>query len=96
MKNKYILKLFIAFLKQNEAYNEYLYALSKGEFFRYCLNKKWISPENFISETIKYEPHALIQYAFDWESNSKLSQETWWMLNDEWEDLIYNKFKLQK
>ena len=93
MKNKYILKLFIAFLKQNKAYNEYLYALSKGELFRYELNKKWIRPENFISETIKCEPDNLILNAFDWESNSNLSQETWWILNDEWEDIIYGKFR---
>lgn len=95
MKNKYILKLFIAFLKQNEVYNDYLYALSKGELFRYRIRQK-IRPENFISETIKCNPDALIQYAFDWESDSNLSQETWWILNDEWEDLIYNKFKLRK
>ena len=94
MKNKHILKLFIAFLKQNEAYNEYLYGLSKGEHYRFNCNKKWISPENFIIETIQRSPSNLILDAFNWETDSNLSQETWWELNDEWEDIMYKKFRL--
>ena len=48
MKNKYILKLFIAFLKKHKVYDVYLYALSKGEHYRFNYNKNWIRPENFI------------------------------------------------
>lgn len=94
MKNKYILKLFIAFLKQNGVYGAYLYALSKGELYRFNYNKKWIRPENFIIETIQHSPSNLISHAFDWSNYENLRYKKWWILNDEWEDLMYDKFRL--
>ena len=93
MKNKYILKLFIAFLKRNKVYNEYLYALSKGEHYRFNYNKNWIKPEDFIVETIQRSPNNLISDAFDWGNFEYSRYKEWWILNDEWEDLIYDKFK---
>ena len=94
MKNKYILKLFIAFLKKHKVYDVYLYALSKGEHYRFNYNKKWIRPENFIIETIQRSPSNLISEAFDWRSYEYSIYRKWWMLNDMWEDLMYNKFRL--
>lgn len=94
MKNKYILKLFIAFLKQKGVYDVYLCALSKGEHYRFNYNKKWIRPEIFILETIKRSPSNLISDAFDWSNVEYSIYRKWWILNDEWEDLMYKKFKL--
>lgn len=94
MKNKYILKLFIAFLKQKGVYDVYLYGLSKGEHYRFNYNKKWIRPEIFILETIKRSPSNLISDAFDWIDVEYSIYRKWWILNDEWEDLVYDKFGL--
>jgi hypothetical protein len=93
MKNKYILKLFIAFLKQKGVYDVYLYALSKGEHYRCKYNKKWIRPEDFIIETIQLAPINLISDAFDWSNYEYSRYKKWWIINDEWEDLMYDKFK---
>ena len=94
MRDKYILKLFIAFLKQKGAYDDYLYELSKGESFRNYYCKKWLHPVDFITYEIKHNrPSELIDNAFDWEKSTTLSQASWWELSDEWEDLIYDKFK---
>ena len=94
MKNKYILKLFIAFLKQKGVYDVYLYGLSKGEHYRFNYNKKWIRPENFILETIQRSPSRLISDAFDWRNCEYSIYRKWWILNNEWEDLMYKKFRL--
>lgn len=94
MRDKYILKLFIAFLKQKGAYDDYLYELSKGESFRIAYRPKWLHPVDFIIDEIKHNRASeLIDNAFDWEKSTTLSQVSWWELNDEWEDLIYDKFK---
>ena len=94
MKNKYILKLFIAFLKQRGAYDDYLYELSKGESFRINYRKKWSHLVDFIIDEVQHGPSALIDSAFDWEKSTTLSQVRWWELCDEWKDLMYKKFRL--
>ena len=94
MKNKYILKQFIAFLKKNNVYDEYLYELSKGKLFRVQYDEKWINPVDFIIYEIKREPSGLIINAFCWAKSTTLSQETWNELSNEWEDLILGKFEL--
>jgi hypothetical protein len=93
VKHKYILKLFIAFLKQKGVYDVYLYALSKGEHYRFN-NINWIRPEKFIVETIQRSPRNLISDAFDWSNYEYSRYKKWWILNDEWEDLMYDKFRL--
>lgn len=93
MRDKYILKLFIAFLKKKGVYDDYLYELSKGESFRIAYRKKWLHPVDFIIDEVQHGPSALIDNAFDWEKSTTLSQTSWWELCDEWEDLIYDKFK---
>ena len=40
MKNKYILKQFITFLKKHGVYDEYMYQLYIGEQYRFIYNKK--------------------------------------------------------
>lgn len=92
MKNKYILKLFIAFLKQNGVYDEYLYALSKGEYYRFKYNKKLVNPISFIIQKIKHNPYELITDAFDW-YDSKYSASVWWVLNNEWFECLKKKCK---
>ena len=94
MKNKHILKLFIAFLKQKGVYNVYLYALSKGEYYRFNHNRNWIRPENFIIETIQRSPSNLISNAYDWDNCEYSIYKKWQILNYEWEGLVYDKFGL--
>ena len=93
MGDKYILKLFIAFLKQKGAYDYYLLELSKGEKFRFNYCKKWLHPVDFIIDVLKYEPTELIDNAFSWENSTTLSKSQWWAINDEWVDLMIDKFK---
>jgi hypothetical protein len=92
MKNKYILKLFIAFLKRKGVYDVYLYALYKGEHYRFNYNRNWIIPEKFIIETIQRSPSNLISDAFDWSNCEYSTYKKWLILNDEWENLMYDKF----
>ncbi len=94
MKNKYILNLFIAFLKQNKVYDDYLYILSKGVHYRFNYNKNWLKPEDFIIETIQRSPNDLISNAYDWGNCQHSIYKKWWELNYKWEDIIYNKFGL--
>lgn len=83
MKNKYILKLFIAFLKKHGVYDEYIYQLYIGEQFRFFYNKNLINPISFIIQKIKHNPYELITDAFDW-NKTKYSISVWWVLNNEW------------
>lgn len=94
MKNKYLLKKFIGFLKQKEIYDDYLYALSKGEYYRFNYNKNWIKAENFIIESIQCDPSDLISMAFDWHNFHPTAFRKWWEINDEWEDIIYKKINI--
>ena len=54
MKEKHLLKLFIAFLKKHGVYDEYIYQLYIGEQFRYVYNKKMANPIYFIKQKIKH------------------------------------------
>lgn len=83
MKNKHILKLFIAFLKKHGVYDEYLYQLYIGEHYRYVNNKNMSNPISFIIQKIKHNPHELIADAFDW-YKTKYSVSVWWVINNEW------------
>lgn len=83
MKNKYILKQFITFLKKHGVYDEYMYQLYIGEQYRFSYNKKLVNPISFIVEKIKHNPHELIADAFDWKK-TKYSISVWWVLNNEW------------
>ena len=76
MKEKYILKCFITFLKRNNAlniYNEYL--------------QKYRQEKNAISFLIQHctdNPTDLIMNAFPWRSNKIVS---WGKLHKEWHDI---------
>ena len=84
-KEKYILKLFIKFLKRYGTYDAYLQFLlkDKGSFKRAC---------KYISYTIRTTPRTLIIDAFVW-SDCGDKSINWSTLHWRWVDtLFYYKF----
>lgn len=92
MKNKYILKQFITFLKKHGVYDEYMYQLYIGEQFRFSYNEKLVNPISFIVHKVKHNPHELITDAFDW-NKTKYNISVWWVLNNEWFEYFKKKCK---
>lgn len=84
MKNRKILKLFIAFLKQKEVYYEYLNCLSNGAKFRKYIRNDFEDPSAFLAYTVKREPLNLITCAFNWNEGTKLTRNKWSDLDDDW------------
>lgn len=85
MKEKYILKLFIGFLKKNNVYNEYIKSLIESK------SSANIEPLSFIIKTIKIRPRSLIVDAFDW-SSCKYCPHKWYDLHNEWWALYCKHF----
>lgn len=82
-KNKKILKQFIAFLKSNHVYDEYLVNLENGSDYR----QRYSCPSDatlFIIEYVKWYPEDLILDAFDWEDS-----RAWPILSNKWADEVF-------
>ena len=92
MKNKKILKQFIIFLKQNNAYNDYLINLKNDTYYRgYNSLIKEQDEVIWLVNTIKKCPNRLIVDAFNWPYDINGIQ--WDKLDAKW----FNKVKnLQK
>ena len=85
MKNKKILKQFIVFLKQNNAYNDYLINLKNDTIYR--KENSLIREENeiiWLIKTIKRCPARLIVDAFSWPY--KVNGIEWHRLDAKWAD----------
>lgn len=80
MKEKYILKCFITFLKRNNAFEEFSERLKK-----YRSNKEAI---RFLITCCKYQPIEIIVSAFPWISNQGIS---WAKLHVEWNNVCKKK-----
>ena len=83
MKGKYILKLFIGFLKKNNVYKAYIKSLIESK----------IEPLDFIIKTIKVNLETLIVNAFEW-SSCKYCPYKWYGLHMEWCTLYRKKNKI--
>lgn len=85
MNEKYILKRFIAFLKKNNVYNEFLYYLQKDSGFRprrsLCDLR---NPISYITNAIKYCPEMIFNSAFNWDNTKNIKRERWYELHLEW------------
>lgn len=88
-KHRFILKTFIAFLKKNNIYNEYLYSLEDGYYYRHE-HKKATNEKQYIIDTITTKPERLILDAFRWSSDNTVD---WDALSCKWE---YKVWKLEK
>ena len=88
-KHRFILKMFIAFLKKNNVYNEYLSSLEDGHYYRHE-HRKAINEKQFIIDTVTTQPYRLILDAFRW---SDYSQVDWNDLSLKWE---YKVWKMEK
>ena len=85
MGNKYILKQFIAFLKKNNVYNEFLYYLQKDSNFRPTKSLCDLrNPTSYIINTIKYYPEIIFNSAFNWTATKNIKKERWYELHLEW------------
>lgn len=80
-KHRFILKAFIAFLKKNNVYNEYLSNLEDGYYYRH-VHQKAINEKQYIIDTVTTKPCRLILDAFRW---SDYLQVNWGDLSYEWE-----------
>ena len=78
MKERYVLKLFIGFLKQNKVYNEFIKSL-----LEYNKSISMEDPLLFIIKTIKTKPRTIIANAFDW-SSCKYCPHKWFDLHFQW------------
>ena len=84
MENKYILKQFIAFLKRNYAYKEFLNLMMNDRNFRITYKKDLSDPTDYISFMIQNQPKLLINNAFDWSNSTKITRGQWYDLHNEW------------
>ncbi len=84
---KYLLRIFINFLKYNKVYNAYLLRLNEEK----CGIER---SKNFIVKYIKTQPESLIMNAFPWRT-SRGQEKSWGVLHREWLIfLIRNGFKV--
>ena len=85
MNNKKILKQFIIFLKQNNAYKDYLINLKNDTYYR--KENALIREQNeiiWLIKTIKNCPYRLIVDAFSWPY--KVNSIEWDRLDSKWEN----------
>ena len=90
MKNnqdKSILKTFIAFLKKNNVYDQYLYDLENGDEYRRMYGYH-TEPVRFLIYHIKDCPEELIVHAFKWGDSH---YPDWDKLSEEWNGIIWEK-----
>ena len=80
MNNTNILKLFIKFLKSNNAYNKFLYNLKIQSHYRCDDYKK---PDYYVKNMICQKPQMIINYAFSW-SSTKETYIFWRDLHFKW------------
>jgi hypothetical protein len=94
MKNnqyKSILKTFIAFLKKNNVYKQYLYDLENGDEYRRRFG--WPTEQvQFLIYHLENKPEDLILNAFRWADSD---YPNWKKLFNEW-DVILKKKKYEK
>lgn len=90
MKNnqyKSIFKTFIAFLKKNNVYDQYLYDLENGDEYR----RRYGCPTEqvqFLIYFIKRYPEDLIISAFRW---TESDYPDWDRLSEEWNEILWKK-----
>ncbi len=87
MRKKYILKLFMAFLKKNGAYEIFLQTLKDYTEQQNKYIYQISEPIQYITSTITSDPRFLIISAFDW-SKAEYKKVNWGKLNSEWSELI--------
>lgn len=91
MKNKYILKLFISFLKKNNVYYNFLYNLEIDVLYRKRLIKltkiDLTNPVDYVVYTIKCNPEMIFD-AFSWSHTNGINKEKWCKLHLEWRRIL--------
>ena len=80
MNNTNILKIFIKFLKSNNAHNKFLYNLQIQIYYRCDDYKK---PDYYVKNMIHQKPQMIINYAFGW-SDTEEKHAFWYRLHNKW------------
>lgn len=93
MKNKYVLKLFIGFLKKNKVYDEFLYYLEKEKHFRLSRVNDLRNPIEYIKFMINNNPTMLVNYAFEWSNAKTRTRVSWCKLHCDWCKYYNNHIK---
>lgn len=94
MTNKYKLKLFITFLKQENIYEEYLKSLNNGKNYRELIHCE-SNATDFIVNQIKKQPYNLISSAFAWYLN-RYSHINWATVSLKWRAYYINNIGEEK
>lgn len=85
MKNKYILKLFISFLKKNNVYYNFLYNLETDVPYRSKLIRfkkiDLTNPVDYVVYMIKCNPAMIFNDAFSWFDTDGIDREKWCQLH---------------
>jgi hypothetical protein len=88
MKNKFILKLFISFLKKNDVYYNFLYNLETDVLYRSKLIRfskiDLTNPVDYVVHTIKCNPAMIFNNAFNWFYTDGIDREKWCQLHCKW------------
>lgn len=87
MGNKFILKQFIAFLKRNYAYKEFLNLMMNDGNFRITPKQDLSDPTDYITFMVQNQPKMLINNAFQWSNSRNMTRGQWYDLHNEWRDL---------
>lgn len=86
MKHKYILRIFITFLKRENVYYQYIDALINDKHYRTKTSQQ-LSPSSFIAHQVKYSPQNLISNAFAW-STYQNTIFGWAYIDEKWRRLL--------
>lgn len=97
MGNKYILKIFINFLKKEGVYTYYLKALEedKTHYRKNSISSyRCENAVDFIVTCLKHnKPNRLINAAFSW---TAYSNGDWYKLTRKWDEILYEKGIIEK
>ena len=93
MKEKHLLKLFIAFLKKHKVYHKFLSNCFSNNGYYVRMNSK---NQMTVNDFIKYELNNTCQFinrAFLWDETNE-GYKFWYKIFNEWEKirLLFNKY----
>lgn len=95
-KNKFFLKEFFKFLKNNTLLEAYLKNVDCEKAYQFRRRYECqISATDFIIDILKKNPYNLILYAFDWESTDE-GYAFWDSVSSKWGTILKKMYKIIK
>lgn len=84
-KQRFILKEFCRFLKENNIFDEFISNANTHKAYRFRGDGR--DCVNFIAHSIEHRPQGIINDAFDWWQTAR-SSRFWCNLHNEWQDKL--------